>query len=126
MAARAPREDVENQLGTVENRTVPQAAEVALLDRRQLLVEDRERRTDFGHPGADFLGLARTEEQTGIGAITPYLNSLNDIKTRRDRQGRQFIKGRRIGPLATNRDRHQQAAGDFSGCGAQFSVLSWE
>src|SRR5919201_19075 len=65
----ALREYFENQLGAIEHAQVERALDVALLRRRELMVEDDERRVQLGCRAAHFVDLAATGVELGIGAL---------------------------------------------------------
>jgi hypothetical protein len=126
MAARPLGEDIENQFRAIKYRAVPQAAQVALLDRRELLIEDCQGSACCSQTGTHLFGFAGAQKQSGISPFTPRLDALHNVKTRRYCQSRQFFERSRVGPLAADRDRNQKAANRLLRSRTQFSVLSWE
>ena len=55
-------EDLENEAGTVQNLDLPFPLEIALLNRRQLCVNDGQTRLTRFNPCANFLNLARRQQ----------------------------------------------------------------
>lgn len=82
VTARPPREDIKDQLGAIEYWAVPQPAEVSLLNRRELLVEDRNRCAHLFHARTNFFGLACAHEKPSVRAITSGLYALDHVKPR--------------------------------------------
>jgi len=71
VAARALREDVEDQPGAVEHATFDELLEVAFLRRRQRVVEQHQFGTVLGGQRADLVRLAAADEVTRIRPVTP-------------------------------------------------------
>ncbi len=65
LALRALAENFEDEPGAVEDLGVPGLFEVALLDRRQRVVDDDDLCLFRAHNGADLLNLARAEQGRG-------------------------------------------------------------
>ena len=68
-AARAQREDVEDECGAVDHATFERALEVALLCAGQGMIEDDEIGVGLDTPRADFVDLALARKKRGIGPL---------------------------------------------------------
>jgi len=66
-STRALREDVEDQPGTVDDPTLQERFEVALLARRQRMIENDEIGSQRLHRGMNFFRLAAAYEKPWIG-----------------------------------------------------------
>jgi hypothetical protein len=60
-------EDVEDHLRPVHDADRERALQIGALHRTELLVEDHEGRSRFGHRAGDLLDLALSDEGGGIG-----------------------------------------------------------
>src|SRR5690606_7733077 len=97
------------QFGPVHDREIPQAAQVALLDRRQLVIEQHQRGARLGQPGTDFVGLAGTDEQRRVGTGTSNGDPVDRRQASGSGQGAELVE-RVVGPGgATEGDADQQA-----------------
>ena len=92
MALSARGEDVEDQRGAVGHRHAEVLFEVALLRRRQGLVEDDTAGLMGLHRGLDLVGLARADEQRRIGRLALGGDAHDGIVAGRLRQQRQFVE----------------------------------
>jgi hypothetical protein len=70
VGARALGKDVENQAGPPDHPALEQTLKVALLAGRECVVEQREIGLLGCHALGDFLRLARSDEEPGIGLAT--------------------------------------------------------
>src|SRR5690606_26733247 len=93
VALSALREDLEDQLGAVDDRNVPAALQIALLDRRQLLIEDDERDAFGSQLRADLVGLARSDEQGGIRPGAAHGDAIARRKAGGVRKRGEFVEG---------------------------------
>ena len=66
-AAGALRKNIQNQSVTIQNSTVCELLEIALLARSERLVDQHDIRIMLLGAGADFLGLARADEILRVG-----------------------------------------------------------
>ena len=94
MAARALREDVEDQRSAVDHHALQLALEVALLARRQGVIEDHDVGAVRTQGFADLLDLAAAGEELGIGRGTLALHHGLDARTRT--QGEQLEFGQTL------------------------------
>src|SRR5581483_436865 len=89
--ARALGEDVEDQSRAIEHAALQELLEIALLARRQLVIEDRElgpgRRREIG----DLLRLAAADEETRIGDLTAAADDAGDLRAGRQRELPEFL-----------------------------------
>lgn len=70
VAARALREDVEDQAGAIDHAPVQRALQIALLRGRERMIEDDDVDLVRVAGEAQFLGLAAADEHRGVGART--------------------------------------------------------
>jgi hypothetical protein len=68
MAARALREDVENQAGAIDDTPVKHALQITLLRRCERMIEDHELYVVCFAGDTQFIGLAAADEQCSVGA----------------------------------------------------------
>ena len=71
VAARALREDVEDQPRAIEHAALDEFFEIALLRRRERMIEQHHVGVVLDRGGANFIGLAAAHEESRIGAIAP-------------------------------------------------------
>jgi len=71
VAARALGEDVEDQAGTIHDAAIETLLEIALLYRRQLVIEDRDRRVRRGNGVRNFFDFAFSCKKRRIGPLAP-------------------------------------------------------
>jgi hypothetical protein len=91
-AARVPREDVQDELGAINNATVRPALQIALLHGRELAVKDNQGRLACGGFGADLLQLASSNDARGINSVAHLKNAAGDNCSRAARQFSEFLK----------------------------------
>ena len=117
VAARALREDVEDEARAVDDAALEPPLEVALLRGRELMVEDDDARAGVRARSRNLVDLARSGEQRGVGAGAPALHDRAhvDAGTRselgatprdcpRDRWSRSPVqRGRRARPRGPHR-----------------------
>ena len=85
-------EDVEDQARAVEGAAGEEALEVALLARRQRVIDEDEVGTRGLDGRLDLLGLAAAHEQAGVGAL-PHTADIGDrLDARRHREGAQLLE----------------------------------
>lgn len=125
VTARAARKDVENQLGPVDNRELPEPAQIALLDGRQLSIKDDGIDRVGLKERLDFLRLTGADEVGGIRTRPANLNGVDRLEARGARKTVNFRFGGLVDSRAPQRNRNQQAAllGNLGG-GTQLSALS--
>ncbi len=80
VAAGALREDVEDQTDAVDNAAVQRLLQVALLRRRQLVVERHNRGPLFAHRGGELGDLAATGEGGRVRALALALHDRDDLQ----------------------------------------------
>ena len=81
--ARMLREDIQDQRGAIQHLDVlvaDSALELALLRRRELLIEDHDLRAGIGPQRHQFLDLARADQGSGVRAIQLLLQHANHLK----------------------------------------------
>src|SRR3569623_125660 len=74
--------NVEDETGAVLCATFHQLFDIALLSRRQGVIEDHHLRLALFHLNADFLGLAAADEIFGIGGLARTGNQRNGLRPR--------------------------------------------
>lgn len=107
-AARALREDVDDEFGTVGDPDLPEPLQIALLYRADRMVEENQRDVLFLESGAETFGGAAAEKERGIRTWPP-----DDLAQRRCQpggagQGIQFIEAVGVQALAVDGDRKQR------------------
>ncbi len=85
-APRALREDVENESGAIEHTAFEERLEVALLTRRERMIEHHEIRRERADLLADLFCLAAADEQTRIRCATCARHESEHIGTGRTRE----------------------------------------
>ena len=75
VAARALREDVEDQPRAIEHAALDELLEIAFLRRRQRMIEQHDVGIVLDGGGADLIRLAAADEEARIGAIAPAANA---------------------------------------------------
>ena len=88
-------EDLEDQSGPVDHLGLPGALEIALLDRRQGVVDDHQPDLVGGDPLADLLDLAGAEERRGTIIGERHGIAVDDLEVDRLRQPGRFLEARR-------------------------------
>ena len=86
------REDVEDHRGAVDGRSTEDLLQVALLGRREVVLEDDGVGVDREADLAQFLHLARPEERGGIGRVTTLDYARDDVGARGVDQERQLVE----------------------------------
>ncbi len=86
------RENIENQLRSVDHPAFSRLFYVALLHRREVAVEDDERRFVRRGFGADFIQLAAPHQRCGVSGVSHLENSSSDFRSRAARQFNQLEK----------------------------------
>jgi hypothetical protein len=125
MAPRSPRENVEDEFGSVNDREFPLASEVALLDRREFSVEDHGIDRIGLEQGLNFLSLAGSYEIGRIRTRAPDLDRVDRFEARGTGETVNFRGRCGVDSSAPQRDRNQQATLNGSlGGGTQLSALS--
>jgi len=81
--ARARREDVEDELGAVDHALAELALEVLALRRRELIVEDDERRLLLDDQSLELVDLAAADVGGGIGPVELLREGARDQRPRR-------------------------------------------
>src|SRR5712664_994978 len=81
VAARARREDVENDLGAVHHAHAEALLELDALHRREALVEQQQRRAGRGQLVLQRFDLALAEIEVGRGGVDPLDGATNDLGT---------------------------------------------
>ncbi len=110
VAARALREDVEDQSRAIEHAAFDEFFEIALLRRRERMIEQHHVGVVFDRGGANLIGLATAHEESRIGAIAPSADAHHRERARRARElleledifgvrGRADAKAHEHGPL---------------------------
>src|SRR3569623_1124662 len=74
--------NVEDETGAIQCATFHQLFDIALLSRRQGVIEDHHLRLELFHLNADFLGLAAADEILGIGCLAGTGNQRNGLRPR--------------------------------------------
>ena len=85
-------EDVEDHRGAVDGRAAEQLLEVAVLRRRQLVVEYDRVRVEAPAQLGDLLGLAPPDEGGGVGRVAPLHDAADHVGTRAVHQPRQLVQ----------------------------------
>ena len=103
-AARAHGEDVEDQLGAVDDALADLALEVLALRRREFIVEDDDRRLVLGDERLQLLDLAAPDVGRGVGTVDLLGERRDDDGARGVRELRQLVEVldgvmARVGPL---------------------------
>jgi len=91
-AAGSLPEDIEDQFGAIEHSHLPQALKVALLNRRDFMVEEHELSAVSLEQGRNFFGLASADIQLRIGTRTMADQPGSDDMTGRLGQRAQLIE----------------------------------
>jgi hypothetical protein len=91
-AARVPRENIEDQLGSVNHMAVRALFEVAQLSGRQVSVKNNERRLVQARFDFDFLDLAPSNEGGRINLVAHLKNGSRHLRARAARKLRQFAE----------------------------------
>ena len=133
---RAAAEDLENEPGAVDDLAVPFLFQIALLDRRQVVVDDG----GFGFGGADqgsqFLDLAGAEQGRGRGLAQAHDLLGADVEVQRAGEARGLLEpfqcraGRSLAHVGMDDDRPDERHGmvdEFGGQGvSEWRVVSGE
>jgi hypothetical protein len=90
--ARTRREDVENDLGPVHDARPELELDVLPLRRRQLVVEDHQRRADVGDAATQLLQLSLPEIRRRTRTIDQLREFPDDFSARRVGQTRQLLE----------------------------------
>jgi hypothetical protein len=127
MTARTPRENIEDELGSINDRDFPLTSEVALLDRGELRIEDHGVDRIGLEQGLDFLGLAGSDEIRRIRTRAPDMDRIDRLEAGGTRETVDFCVCGSVDSSAPQRNRDEQATlrRDLGG-GTQLSALSWE
>ena len=107
MAACAVTEDFEDQRSAIQYFDTDMALKVALLGRRQGLVEDDGLRVLINDQVLDFIGLARTDEERGIGSLAARDDARDGRVASRFGEQSKLIKGGVEGRTRPQIDPHQ-------------------
>ena len=111
VGARPLGEDVEDQAHAIDDPAAELALEIALLGRRQLVIEDGEARAGGGQRTRHFLHLALAGEQCGIGARAPAAHLRAGVEARARRKLADFLHALRVAGLAEiEADQHRLGA----------------
>ena len=116
VAARALRKDIEDQARAVDHAAVEPLLEIALLHRREIVIENRDRRVRCGDGFGDFLDLAFAGEERRIGTLTAALDDGERAHARARRELFGFCEAFGVVGLAeieTDQDRLAVAAATF-------------
>jgi hypothetical protein len=108
MTAGALREDIEDNLGTVEDPDFPETLEIALLDRRDLVIEKHQPGTVLLEPRRDLGGLSLADVETYVRAVPMTDETAGDLQTGRNRQGFEFVERRFVAALPPDRDTDEE------------------
>src|SRR5262249_34901800 len=90
--ARAPGEDVENQLRPIDDRASERFLEIPQLRRRQLVVEDDEVGACLDARGRERLDLSAAEERRRIGLRALLLHAQHDVGAGGRRQAGELVE----------------------------------
>ena len=115
-SARALREDVEDQAAAIQHAAGELFLEVALLARRQRVIDDHEVGAELGDALADFLDLAGAEEEARLGHLARDRHDLEHLRARGARQRGEFfdaVRLRRVAEPDADEDRAFSATGPF-------------
>ena len=85
-------EDVEDHRGPVDGGAAEELLEVAVLRRRQLVVEDDGVGVELPAQSGDLLGLAPADEGGGVGRVAPLHHAAHDVGARAVDQLRQLVE----------------------------------
>jgi hypothetical protein len=91
-AARAGGEDVENELGAIDDARADRVLDVLPLARRQLVVEDDERRLLLGDQGLELLDLALAQIGARMRAVELLRELTDDRGARRVGETRELAQ----------------------------------
>jgi hypothetical protein len=110
VAARTTGEDVEDEFGAVHDRHFPVPVQVALLDRRDFVIEEHETDLIIGQHLPDLIGLAGTDAHARIGARST--DDYTALRTQPRRAGEciEFVERRLVAQPAAEGNANQQAA----------------
>ena len=111
VALRARREDLEDQHRAVGDRDAQVALEVALLRRRKCLVEQHRLGLVAEHQRLDLVGLARADEQGGVGCLAARDDARDRHVAGRLREQREFVQRRVERRLAAEVDADEDRPG---------------
>ena len=106
-AARALGENIQDQSGTIHNPALQERFQIALLTRRQAVIEDHQFGTLRPYRIADFLGLASTDKQARVRSLAPTANQRPALSTRRKRQILKLGQVAHIGGCLAKHQMHQ-------------------
>lgn len=113
--ARTLAENLEDQLGAIQNPDLPGTLKVALLDRRDFVIEEHQVDAERLDGLANLLDLAPAQVQPRIRARPMAGSPGTDCMTRRHRKRCELIERRIIASFTTNRHTNQKGAGDRPG-----------
>ena len=91
-SAGVPRKDIENQLRAIDDARVDHALDVALLRRREIVIEQNHIRGNRGRRARNFLQLALADQRGGIGPVLALGEFAGDLGARARRQRPQFVE----------------------------------
>ena len=85
-AAGSLREDVQNETRAIHDPTSQESFQIALLRRRQGVIENHQFRPALAHSLSDLVGFSAANEQPRIGSVPPPRDQRYALGARRHRQ----------------------------------------
>ncbi len=103
VSARALREDIENQAAAIDHAALEPLFEVALLRRRQVVIEQNQGGARVFHGGGNLFNFARSGESGRIGTLPAAFDKTQAALRPRFRPAGGFLPG-----IPRNRDRRNR------------------